>query len=752
MRKTNLLKIMSLALILCVFFTSCNSSKNNTLKPVDIIENEIADKDYHKYSSNIEKTVSSDYLQMFIDKTSYTVSINDKNNNYTWYSIPEKDNSVAYAFGVTLYTENGIYNLNTQDNSVCFGTANYEKTDSGLTVSYILSNNKDTAIKSYDEITKNDAYVSFSVTYDLYEQSLTVNINTQDMKITPNGFISEISFLPYFGSAFDDSMDDYFLIPDNSGAIMYTAKGKNAVSVNIYGADPYIESSEKNACATVPVFGAKRNNNAFSAIITNGDALAKINASTSDSSSPSIVSPSFTLTPVKQSDTDILFGKGYNGNITVVYKFLADENANYVGMASAAREEFISNGTLSSKNYKSERTDIPFCVSVIGYQDDKALTTLQQTTDILGILKGKGIDNIQLIYKGLLSGGFSQKNLYSSKVLSSLGGQKEFESLYDYTNKLNYTLFTDVNILSSSKSYNSIKSSYSISGKNSTYLLNSDLSFREYNSAHLASRIGSEIASTGNSKRNKNMYSQIKDYTMYLSNTSSLTADFSSFLSSKIINSCDGLSVNDAGYILFSDKKNTRQENMHIISSLLKTVGTDSKLSVKTGNIYSLYSANYVSDMNFDTFYSESESYIPVPFVQAVIHGSMIYSGEPIDAADPLYKYNMLRYIEYGAIPSFEWVYDNSSIFCYDGYLLSERISEFSEYYEKANNVLASVSSETITGHREITENTDGKSISGVYCTSYSNNTDIYVNYTGTAVVTPENIVVGAYDFVKIER
>lgn len=752
MHKNNLIKLISLVLIFCIFFTSCSSSKSNTMKIISTTENKIADKSYHTYSNNTEKTADSDYLQLFIDKTTYAVSVNDKNNNHTWYSLPKKSNTSAYAFGVTLYTKNRIYNLNTQDNSVCFGSANYEKTDNSLTVNYILSDNKTTANKNYDEITENDVYVAFTVIYTLYEQSLTVTVNTDNIKITPNGFISEISFLPYFGSSFEDSSDDYFLIPDNSGAIMYTAKGANSVNVAVYGSDPYINDTGENATATVPVFGVKRNNNAFSAIITNGDAVAKIEASTSDSSEQSVISPTFTLTSVKADDTDIFYGKSYNGNITLVYKFLADENADYIGMASAAREEFISNGTLSSNDYKSERADIPFCISVIGFQEDKALTTILQTTDILGILKGKGIDNIQLIYKGLLSGGTSQKNLYSSKILSTLGGQKEFGTLYDYTNKLNYTLFTDINIFSSSKSYNSTKASFSISNETNTYLLKNDLAFREYNFGRLSSRIGSETAQLGNSKRNKNMYSQTDSFKMYLSDTSSLTTDFSSFLSGKIIGACDGLSVNDAGYILFSDNDSTRQENKDIISSLLKAVGADTKLSVKKGNIYTLYSADYVSDMNFDTFYTESDSYIPVPFVQAVIHGSMIYSGEPIDAADPLYKYNMLRYIEYGAIPSFEWVYDNSSIYCYDGYLLSERISEFSEYYEKANNVLSSVSDAKITGHREITQNADGKTISGVYCTSYSNNTDIYVNYTGSAVVTPENIVVGAYDFIKIQR
>ena len=156
--------------------------------------------------------------------------------------------------------------------------------------------------------------------------------------------------------------------------------------------------------------------------------------------------------------------------------------------------------------------------------------------------------------------------------------------------------------------------------------------------------------------------------------------------------------------------------------------------------------------MEFDSHYNESAAYEPVPFAQAVLHGSILYSGKPIDAGDPLYRYDMLQCIEYGAIPSFEWIYSTSNIFCYDGYLLSERITEITEFYKKADDALQDVSSSVITDHRKITSNADGKAISGVYCTTYSDGSQIFVNYTGSAVVTPDNIVIGAYDFIKIKR
>lgn len=757
MSKTVIIKMTVLLSFICLLFTSCSDSKTLSLPSGEILLPKSSGAVYHTQSKETEKLFSSDYLQMSIDKKTFSVSINDKSNNFEWNSLPKKSNDSAFCFAVTVYNHNGIYNLNTQDNSVNFGTASYEKTDNSVKVHYILSDKKETAKKSSNELTKDDIYVSFSVTYTLYEQSMKVNIDCSDIKTAPDSIISQFSVLEYFGASYEDSVSDYFLIPDGSGAVMYLNKNDvytDSITVSVYGQDPYVSDGSHTASATVPVFGIKRNNNAFAAVITDGDALSSISAKRKTASSPSTANAVFNTTPVihSKNNSRVYYGNSYDGNITVIYKFLADDSADYSGMASAAREEFINNNVLPASSYNYTDDEIPFCISFVGEQDDNTLTTIQQATDISGILKAKGIDNIQLTFKGLLSGGFSQKNLYTSGVLSSLGGIESYNELHGYTKMLNYTLLTDVNIFSASKSYLQTNSTLTADGEKASYLLKNDLSFRNYSQSRLSSRIGTETANSGYSKRNPDIYAKTDDYTMYLTDTDSLAENISAFLQSRIFESADGVSVSDAGYILYSDENNSRQKNMNTVSALLKALGRNASLAVKGGNIYTLYSADHISDMEFDTFYTESDAYEPVPFVQSVIHASILYSGKPIDAGDPLYRYDMLQCIEYGAVPSFEWIYSTSNIFCYDGYLLSERITEITEFYKKADDALYGVSSAEIINHRKITSNADGKTVSGVYCTTYSNGTEIYVNYSGSPVVTPENIVVGAYDFVKITR
>ncbi len=743
--------VISLIIAICLFFTSCS----NTVSVTDIYNAEKTDSKYHTASSNTQKVASSDYAELYIDKTTYAISLKDKSNSYTWYALPQKSNSTSYAFAVTLYTESGIYNLNTQDNSVAFSSATYETGNNSVTVNYVLSNNAETVKKAYGDISKNDIYVAFSVTYTLDEQTLTTNIDLSQIKCTKGAFISEISVLPCLGASYDDSVNDYFLLPDGAGAVMYTSKADEStdnVSVAVYGTDPYSGKTETTASATVPVFGIKRNNNAFAAIITDGDALATIKASRKTSTHPSTINATFAVTAVKSAENGkTYYGSSYSGNITVVYKFLSGDFANYSGMAYSAREEFIKNGTLPYEAYNSNSDYIPFCVTVIGSQENSTLTTIQQAIDISDALKSKGIDNIQLNFKGLFSGGYAQKNLYSASILKDTGGESAYYYLYEYAKRQNFTFYTDINIFSTSK-YDTDDCINTVDGEKAVYSMKNDLAYRNYLQSRLSTRIGNEAVSIGESKRNPALYSQTDSFSMYLLPAEKVSQKISAFLSDDIAKNTVAFSVNDAGYILSSSDAADRQTAKNTVAAQLKTLASNGGVSVKGGNIYTLYAAEFVSETQFDTFYPESSSYEPVPFIQSIIHGSVLYSGKPIDAADPLYKYDMLQCIEYGAMPAFEWVFDNTSIFCYDGYLLSERISEFTEFYQKANDALKDVSDSSIISHKKITRDTDGKSITGVYCTSYSNGTQIYVNYTGSAVVTPENIVIGAYDFIKVER
>ena len=752
--RKNFIKLFSLLIILSVLFSSCSiaAEKYSTGKIIDAVS---AGAGFHTFSKKTQTVDKNDYIELAVDKTNHSIIVKDIKENFTWTSLPEKSNESAYAFGLKLYTKNGVYNLNTQDNSVAFSASSYEINDKILTVSYILSDKSETAKKSVEEMTDNDIFVSFSVVFSMNEQSVTLSINSEDIKCTKNAFISEFYVMPFFGASYNDTADDYFLIPDNSGAIMHLDKNDaetDHVKVNVYGENPY-NPGEDAASAAVPVFGIKRNTSAFAAVITKGDALAVINADRSASGNPSKVFPSFTITETAtvNESTSVLKGNSYSGNINIVYKFLSGNSASYSAMATAAREEFIKNSQLSS-SVPEVPDSIPFSLTIIGAADRKTLTTTQQTNDILSILKGKGINNIVLSYKGLLSGGLAQKNLYNSEISKKLGGKNGLQDLYSYTLTQNCSLLLGVNIFSSSNNYSSLNKSDSVSGDNASFFMQNDMSFNENTSSSLLTRIGKETLDIGKEKTNSSLYSQTKGYDMNLMSIRKLHDKFQTYLENDIFGYIDGITVTDAANVLYSDKNTDRQSAMETISSLLHAVSNYGQLCVEGSNIYAVYNADLVTGMEFDTFYPESGNYESVPFVQSILHGNLIYTGNPIDAGNPLYRYEMLRYIEYGAVPAYEWIYADENVYCYNGYLLSERISEIVDFYNDANEILRELTDDTIVNHRKIIKDADGKAVTGVYCTTYSDGTEIYVNYTGSIVSTSENIAVGPYDYVKVKR
>ncbi len=752
----SLSKIIAAMLIFCIIFTSCGAQSPKSINNLQIINTEKAENKFHIVSKNTKTVIQNEYIDLMLDDTNHSVIIKDKQSGYEWNSLPTNNNNYAYMFEVKLIDANGIHILNTQDNSVAFSSSSYRTENNILYIDYVLSDKKETTVKNHDELTTDDIYVSFTASFTLKAQSLYLDINTAEIKSAPDSFVSEISVMPYFGSSKTDAENDYFIIPDGSGAIMNLNTSDIAtgsITAAVYGTDPYITEVNDCATATIPVFGAKRSDAAFVAVITNADALAKINANRTDRETPSRIYSVFTTTSTYTDEDNIttLFGKTYKGNISVVYKFLSGSNANYSAMALAAKEEFITNGTLSSEKTQINDT-IPFCITLIGEADNKKLTTTQQAIDILRILKGKGISNIFLNYKGLLSGGLAQKNLYTSFINTKLGGKDGLETLHEFTEKQNCTLNIGTNIISSSEKFSLTKQTKTISSDNTMFLMNNDMSFYQIESDRLASRIGAQAAQLGKEKADSSIYSKTDNYSMYLLKNDKLKKLYSSFIEEQDFSVIDGLTLTDAGRILYSDSDTTRQDAMNTVSSLIQATSNYGSLGIEGGNLYALYNADIVFDMDFDTYYPESAAYEPIPFVQSVLHGSMLYTGKPIDAGDPLYRYNMLRYIEYGAVPSYEWIYESVNIYCYSAYLLSEKITEIVEFYNEAADIFSDLADENITGHRKITKDALDNSITGVYCTTYSDGSEIYVNYTGNIVTTSDNIVIGPYDYVKVNR
>ena len=96
--------------------------------------------------------------------------------------------------------------------------------------------------------------------------------------------LTSVALLRFFGAA-DSTEEGYIFVPDGSGALIYLNNGKTnqtLYSEPVYGRDGALPTGERlpyeKKTNHLPVFGMKRGNQAFLAVIEEGEALAQIRA------------------------------------------------------------------------------------------------------------------------------------------------------------------------------------------------------------------------------------------------------------------------------------------------------------------------------------------------------------------------------------------------------------------------------------------------------------------------------------------
>ena len=154
-----------------------------------------------------------------------------------------------------------------------------------------------------------------------------------------------------------------------------------------------------------------------------------------------------------------------------------------------------------------------------------------------------------------------------------------------------------------------------------------------------------------------------------------------------------------------------------------------------------LKNVDSVISIPLGTSVAQSGAYQAVPFVQLILHGITDYAGEPINTGINL-RETILKNIEYGACPHFEWNYEpvigqtENDRFYYDN-----TINDAAGFYTEANEALNDLRDARITDHYEVED--------GIFCTEYDTGARIYVNYTNTDF-SILGVVVEARNFLRV--
>lgn len=671
--------------------------------------------------------------ELYLDPTTFSIAVKDVTKNSFWRAVPSNGthDASAAAFGATVATGGKLYQLNTQDNSVAFGAANYSIADEVLAVTYIMADSAATAAKTQDQLAEGDIWFSFTVNYSLVYGSLIVEIDCSSITTAPGLSVLELDVLSHFGASATAQSGDFMLVPDGSGAIIHTDSAEalaEPVSLRVYGSDPAVNTVEEPS-AMMGIFGMKQGDSAFCALIEEGDAVARIHAEKADGAgSFNRVWPSFILKdtsiPVGQEAKEavVLSDRQYMGQIRLCYRFLSDSNASYAGMAIACREQLIRDGSLSNSNV-DESEALPFVLTTVGYSNlwegSAKLTTYAQAQDMVQQLKAKGVDNIALRYIGALSGGYAQKDLSNVSFMPSLGGKGDFEDLMDYMDGQNLQLYLDINILTASARVSGMSKANGVNGSdvtaNLTNLLTPTLGWKTYQTNAL--KIDKSRKSLSNFLSWMEEYPQLE------------------------------FSVNDAGSLLYSDYTRDDADRAALeqqVSAQMEQVAYGRSLMLDNGNLYTLKHADIIADLPLESSYAESEAYEAVPFVQMLLHGTVEYTGKPLNLADPdSLQETLLHSVEFGACPSYLWVYSLPEEFASESERLvyEQSINDAVKFYVEANDALADLRGSRMTDHQELSE--------GVYMTEYDSSSLVYVNYT-EADATVDGVTVPAGGFIRI--
>lgn len=736
---------LSTALLVCMLaalFCACGAENTHSYTLSENIITSQNDLSLSKTESKGSKktlVTSSGILNLYFDKK--TASPILKINNRVWRALPEKAKKsaedVPAVFTLEVIHEGQRYLLNSQQDGVKNSVPVCTKTENAIIADYVLT------------VPGENVQITVPLMFYLEDGSFFASINCRNIKSSDDEYIvTKIRLLDFFGSDTGSSSGDYILVPDNSGAVIDTHNAKKSfkgVSLKVYG-----DAEENNA--VMGAYGVKKNDSAFVAIIEKGDAIATINAKTAASSGYNRVGAQFELREtqiIKSGDKDKVYisGESYNGEIKICYRFIEGNNANYSGMAIACREHLIRTGVLSADTV-SESGDLPFMLSTIGEATaitgkPQVMTSYEQLLDMLTYLKGKGFSNILVRYKGALTGGLNQNNITECGVLKELGTAEQYKELSEYMSAQQMPLFYDLGFVT-----------FPTVGAKSSYL-SRDLSgsvraIEKTNLLGVSARTG--LLS----------YDRIEDNVIGI---------FDLSYKNDISNIC----VNDASSFLYSDPGNgaTRAEVKDLLNEESASLTTIGELMVEKGNFYMIKNASYISSLSLSPSNKETKYYISVPFIPLVLHATTQYSSEPLNLSEDFTK-SMLRCVEYGALPQFEWCYEDVSepVVSQDNeeettaenskaesekatesqteeIAQEETISPYSysgwatnayAFYEKANRALGDIKGLRMTAHYEVQNK--------VFCTEYGD-TSIYVNYSSKDV-TIGGVTIPAKDFMRV--
>ena len=608
-------------------------------------------------------------------------------------------------------------------------------------------------------------------------ESLTVNDSAVDFRLIENGFASHVVFgasgigveltvilegrdlvvsvphesitepdgimlvqlhaYPFLGATKEDEIPGYMFIPDGSGALIRYGDIRNTMvspwRAQVYGMNLGVgQSTIANAhpgfTASMPVFGKVHGDNAFLAIIENGDKYAEIFAYTAGLITEfnwmyAIFTYRYTYTqPTTRDETRAPSVHRLQQDINVFdivmrFRFLEGEDANYVGMARAYQEYLLNRGWLTPLTAENPAMRLEFfggemAQGLIFYRY-VAMTPVENILGYVNHLNSRGVENILTVYRSFMRGGalsFPQRFIVNRR----LGSASDVRNTAQELERMGIPMFFHTDYSRAYVTGGLFGRSDLALGINGR-LITPDVGWSFY--FYLSPQAALEQA-----RSDVDRFDRLGIRHLAMETTaSSLHSTFN-----------DGVAT-------------TRQDTRDILVELADVLNPTGQgmLALYRPNAY----AWALTQFYFDIPMSSSRHLFAtdtVPFMQIVLRGYVNYYA-PFVNFSANWNRDLLRLVEFGAYPSFV-------LTSQPAYLLSETASShiFSsqfgawedlvfEFYHRVSAGLEPVRNQPIVGREMLAV--------GVVKVTYENGIEIFVNYTSEDFVY-NGLIIPAEDFL----
>lgn len=424
------------------------------------------------FITHYEEVEQNNLMVMYADKKTGLFALKNKKTGKIWYSTPRdslvdpnskgkaKMNLQSQLLVYFIYRDDENTNVSLQiENSqvACINrdTIRTEQIDNGIRVVYDFR----------------DQGMQIPVEYTLQDDYLNARIDFENMVEGDKCYLVAIHLLPTMGAG-NWEEEGYLFVPDGSGAIV---DFNNNVSmpqnyeVPVYGENlGMTRNTRQSRSQTIrlPVIGTVMGQDALMGVVTQGDAAANICVYNGNSSTgynavstkcvlrEHEVVDSFYVTNRTSDILQISHTPYTQEAYEVRYYPLSGEEASYVGMAHKYREYLETKGLIKNAQQPALALDvygaIPMKANFLGitYTKTEALTTFDQTREILEDLKAKGVENLSVRYRGWGGSGLLNKKAPTkASPLGLLGGKKGFAALQAYCGQEEILFYPEVDLV-----------------------------------------------------------------------------------------------------------------------------------------------------------------------------------------------------------------------------------------------------------------------------------------------------------------